>query len=108
MGSLSSWYALSSMGIYAVTPGIPVYNIGSPLFPRVVLHLPGNKTFEIQANHNSSENKYIQSATLNGKPFDRCWILHEEIVKGGNLVFEMGAEPNKKWGTGSPPPSMTR
>ena len=107
MGSLSSWYALSSMGIYAVTPGIPVYNIGSPLFEKVVMHLAGNKTFIIQAKNNLAANKYIQSATLNGQNFDRPWISHEEIVKGGTLVFVMGAEPNKKWGIQSPPPSMT-
>jgi predicted alpha-1,2-mannosidase len=108
MGSLSSWYALSAMGIYAVTPGLPVYNIGSPLFDKVVLHLPEKKSFVILAKNNSAVNKYIQSATLNGESFDRPWILHDEIVKGGSLVFEMGAEPNKKWGILSPPPSMTK
>lgn len=108
MGSLSSWYALSAMGIYAVTPGIPVYNIGSPLFEKVELHLPANKTFAILAKNNSSRNKYIQSATLNGLQLDRPWITHEEILKGGSIVFEMGPEPNKKWGLQAPPPSMTR
>lgn len=108
MGSLSSWYALSAMGIYSVTPGIPVYNIGSPLYEKVILHLPGDKIFVIQANSNSAVNKYIQSAALNGVPFQRTWISHEEIVKGGALVFEMGAQPNKNWGNLSPPPSMTR
>ncbi|HWS00356.1 MAG TPA: GH92 family glycosyl hydrolase, partial [Prolixibacteraceae bacterium] len=108
MGSLSSWYALSAMGIYAVTPGIPVYNIGSPLYEKVVINLPGKKTFVIQANNNSAENLYIQSATLNGTSFDRTWITHEEIVRGGTIVFEMGDKPNKKWGILSPPPSMSR
>ncbi len=108
MGSLSSWYALSSMGIYAVTPGIPVYNIGSPLFERVVLHVSKDKTFVIEAENNSSFNKYIQSALLNGKPLNRPWISHEEIVKGGSLIFVMGAEPNKKWGNQAPPPSMSK
>jgi predicted alpha-1,2-mannosidase len=108
MGSLSSWYVLSAMGIYAVTPGLPVYNIGSPLYEKVVLHLPENKSFIILAKNNSAVNMYIQSATLNGVSFDRPWILHDEIVKGGSLVFEMGAEPNKKWGILSPPPSMTK
>ncbi|MEI7830245.1 MAG: GH92 family glycosyl hydrolase [Prolixibacteraceae bacterium] len=108
MGSLSSWYALSAMGIYAVTPGSPVYNIGSPLFEKVVLHLPENKFFVILGKNNSAVNIYIQSATLNGISLNRPWILHDEIVKGGSLVFEMGAEPNKKWGILSPPPSMTK
>lgn len=108
MGSLSSWYALSSMGIYAVTPGIPVYNIGSPMFEKAVIHLPGNKTFTIIANNNPGDNKYIKSATLNGETFNRPWITHEEITKGGMLVFEMSPEPNKKWGSQSPPPSLTK
>ncbi|MEZ5106370.1 MAG: GH92 family glycosyl hydrolase [Draconibacterium sp.] len=100
MGSLSSWYVLSSMGIYAVTPGIPEYAIGSPMFGEAKIQLAGNKTFTIKANNNSKTNKYIQSATLNGKPFNRTWITQDEITNGGELVFQMGAEPNKKWGTG--------
>ena len=98
MGSLSSWYVLSAMGIYAVTPGLPIYSIGSPLYGEARLKLPNNKTFLIKAINNSTENKFIQSATLNGKVFKRTWIKHEEITNGGELVFEMGPEPNKKWG----------
>ncbi len=100
MGSLSSWYVLSSIGIYAVTPGFPEYAIGSPMFGEATIQLENNKTFRIKAINNSKENKYIQSATLNGKAFNRTWIGHDEIIKGGELVFEMGAEPNKKWGVG--------
>ena len=98
MGSLSSWYVLSAMGIYAVTPGLPIYSIGSPLYGEARLKLPNNKTFLIKAINNSNENKFIQSANLNGKVFKRTWIKHEEITNGGELVFEMGPEPNKKWG----------
>ena len=109
MGSLSSWYVLSSLGFYAVTPGSTTYSIGSPLFGEVTISVEENKTFTIKALNNSKENKYIQSATLNGKAMDRTWISNEEITTGGILIFEMGAEPNKKWGTGknSAPPSMT-
>ena len=109
MGSLSSWYVLSAMGIYPVTPGLPVYTIGSPVLAEAKLSLAGGKSFVIKALNNSKENKYIQSATFNGQPFDRTWIAHEEIAKGGELVFKMGAEPNKKWGVGknAVPPSMT-
>jgi putative alpha-1,2-mannosidase len=109
MGSLSSWYVLSAMGIYAVTPGLPVYVIGSPVLGEAKLSLAGGKSFIIKAINNSKENKYIQSATINGKTFDRTWITHEEITKGGELVFNMGPQPNKKWGVGktSVPPSMT-
>ncbi|MDO8952294.1 MAG: GH92 family glycosyl hydrolase, partial [Draconibacterium sp.] len=98
MGSLSSWYVLSAMGIYAVTPGLPVYTIGSPLFGEAKLTLAENKTFVIKALNNSKENQYIQSAKLNGQSFNRTWIGHNEIVNGGELIFEMGPEPNKKWG----------
>jgi predicted alpha-1,2-mannosidase len=100
MGSLSSWYVLSAMGIYPVTPGNPVYMIGSPLFEKLTLRTEKNETFTVIARNNSAENVYIQSARLNGRNFNRTWIAHEEIVNGGVLEFEMGPEPNKKWGSG--------
>jgi len=99
MGSLSSWYALSAMGFYPVTPGSTQYAIGSPLFGEATIHLNNGKTFTIKTNRNSKENLYIQSATLNGEKFNRTWIDHKEIIYGGTLLFEMGSEPNKKWGT---------
>jgi predicted alpha-1,2-mannosidase len=109
MGSLSSWYVLSSLGIYAVTPGSTHYVIGSPLFGEATLQLAGNKTFAIKALNNSKENKYIQSATLNGAAFNRTWITQDEITAGGELIFQMGPTPNEKWGTGrgAAPPSMS-
>jgi predicted alpha-1,2-mannosidase len=109
MGSLSSWYVLSSLGIYPVAPGSPYYVIGSPLFGQAVIGVAGNKTFTIKTENNSKENKYIQSATLNGKPITRTWISHQEIMNGGVLEFKMGPKPNQKWGTGKNdvPPSLT-
>ncbi len=113
MGSLSSWYVLSAMGIYPVTPGKDIYVIGSPVFKKITLRLDSpykGQEFTIKANQVSKENKYIQSATLNGKPFNRTWITHQEIVQGGTLIFEMGKQPNRKWGSDASaiPPSMTR
>lgn len=108
MGSLSSWYVLSSMGIYPVTPGSTAYAIGSPLFGEATLHLAKDKTFTIRALDNSEANVYIQSATLNGEPFDRTWITQEEINQGGILQFQMGPKPNEQWGVGNVPPSMTK
>ncbi len=110
MGSLSSWFVLSSMGIYAVTPGTTAYAIGSPLFDEVTLKPSKGKTFKIIAKNNSEKNKYIQSARLNGKPYNKTWISHKDIVKGGEIIFKMGPKPNKKWGTGknSAPPSMSK
>ncbi|WP_419211315.1 GH92 family glycosyl hydrolase [Maribacter sp. X9] len=107
MGSLSSWFVLSSMGIYPMAPGSSTYTIGSPLFGEVKLKPEKNKTFIIRAINNSKENKYIQSATLNGKPFDRTWITHHEITQGGTLQFKMGPKANKTWGISKTPPSMS-
>jgi putative alpha-1,2-mannosidase len=109
LGALSSWYVLSAMGVYPVTPGTPVYQIGSPLFDEALLHGPGGKTFSIRAKNNSAANIYIQSATLDGKPLDRSWITHEEIVSGKTLELQMGPKPNKAWPGKSQqlPPSMT-
>jgi predicted alpha-1,2-mannosidase len=109
MGSFSSWYVLSAMGFYPVTPGNPVYAIGSPLLGKVTIDFGNNKAFTIQALNNSHMNKYIQSATLNGKPFNRTWLSQQEITYGGILIFQMGPEPNKKWGSRSEdaPPSMS-
>ncbi|WP_430972644.1 GH92 family glycosyl hydrolase [Sunxiuqinia rutila] len=108
MGSLSSWYVLSSLGFYAVTPGSPTYVIGSPLFGEVRLKVENGKTFTVKAVNNSTQNKYIQSAMLNGKPFSRTWISHAEIMEGGVLEFQMGPKPQRGWGTGisDVPPSL--
>ncbi|NOY37341.1 MAG: glycoside hydrolase family 92 protein [Chlorobi bacterium] len=102
MGSLSSWYVFSAMGFYPVTPGSNIYMIGSPLFEEVKLTLStpyDEGEFTVRANHVSGQNKYIQSAILNGEPLTRPWISHEEIIKGGHLIFEMGPEPNYAWGS---------
>lgn len=109
MGSLSSWYALSAMGFYPVTPGSSNYAIGSPMFGEAKINLANGKAFTIKANNNSEENMYIQSATLNGKKFNRTYIDHSEMMEGGVLEFEMGPKPNKNWGTAkdSVPFSMT-
>lgn len=97
-GGLTSFVVFSSIGFYPVTPGFPVYNIGSPLFSDVRVALPGGKTFHIVARNCSDENKYIQSARLNGKEWNRPWISHEDIMNGATLVLEMGNTPNKQWG----------
>ncbi len=109
MGSLSSWYMLSAMGFYPVTPGSTSYAIGSPLFGRAIINLGNGKTFTVIANNNPKENKYIQSVRLNGRPLSKTWIEHSKIAEGGNLEFEMGPEPNKLWGNNpeDAPPSMS-
>ncbi|MGF6496209.1 putative alpha-1,2-mannosidase [Luteibacter sp. 621] len=109
-GSTSSWYALSAMGFYPVDPSRPEYIIGSPIFDHVRLRLPNGKLFEIVARNNSAKNQYIQSATLNGKPWTKPWFSHADIANGATLELIMGPEPSKTWGTNpnDAPPSMTK
>ena len=97
-GQLSAWYIFSAIGFYPVCPGSLEYRIGSPSFDKVSVNLPDGKVFTIIAHDNSDENVYIQSATLNGQPYDSTVLHHEDIMAGGTLVFEMGPEPNKEWG----------
>jgi predicted alpha-1,2-mannosidase len=108
-GATSSWYVLSSLGFYPVCPGSPVYEIGSPIFAKAVVRMGNGKEFAIVANHVSAQNKYIQSAQLNGKPLDKPWFSHAEITGGGTLILEMGDKPNRNWGSTpeDAPPSMT-
>jgi predicted alpha-1,2-mannosidase len=108
-GATSSWYVLSAMGFYPVCPGSPVYEIGSPIFAKTVIRMGNGKDFTIVASHVSAQNKYIQSALLNGRPLNKPWFWHAEIAGGGTLILEMGGKPNRNWGStpGDAPPSMT-
>jgi len=98
-GQMSAWYVFNAAGFYPFCPGSPNYLIGSPLFEETTIHLANGKTFTIRAHHNSPENRYIQSARLNGAAFSRTWLSHEMITAGGTLEFEMGSQPNKDWGS---------
>ncbi len=101
-GCMAAWYALSAMGLYQVCPGNPVYQLSSPIFKKTVIELDNKiypaKKFTIIAKNLSNKNYYIQSATLNGKQLNRCWITHDEIIKGGDLIYVMGPTPNRQWG----------
>jgi len=97
-GELSSWYVFSAMGFYPVCPGRPVYDIGSPIFEKVSIHVRNNRIFQIVAKDVSAKNKYIQSALLNGEPLNNPWFTHADLVKGGTLLFQMGPRPNEEWG----------
>jgi len=98
-GQMSAWYIMSAMGFYPVTPGLPEYAIGTPLFPEVEVNLENGKTFRVTANGVSHKNIYIQSATLNGEEYSKSYISHSDIMNGGHLYFEMGSKPNKNWGS---------
>jgi predicted alpha-1,2-mannosidase len=108
-GEISSWYVLSALGFYPECPGSPVYEIGSPIFASSRITMGNGKVLAVEAHHVSAQNKYIQSATLNGKPLDKPWFAHADIATGGELVLEMGSHPNLTWGTRpeDAPPSMT-
>lgn len=104
-GQMSAWYLLSALGFYPVTPGIPAYEIGTPHFADATLHLPGGKQFHIVAHGLASDAPYIRSATLNGRPFNRFWLKHDEIVAGGELVFQMSSQPDCAWPHDRSPPN---
>jgi putative alpha-1,2-mannosidase len=111
-GLMSHWYICSAMGIYSdpMIPNYPVWLIGSPIFKKSTIDLGNKKTFVIEAKNVSAQNKYVQSATLNGAPLNQTWFEHSTLVKGGTLVLIMGPRPNKLWGS-SPdavPPSMSK
>ena len=95
VGQMSAWYILSSVGFYQVDPAGGRYVFGSPLFDEATLNVGNGKTFRVVAHNNSSENKYIQSAKLNGKPYTRSYIDFKDIVRGGTLEFVMGNNPSQ-------------
>jgi predicted alpha-1,2-mannosidase len=93
-GGMSAFVVFSSMGFYPVTPGLPRYTIGSPVFEKVTIHLPNGKTFTVSAPGCSKTNKYVQQAWLNGKPLTKPWFDHSDLIKGGELKLIMGRKPN--------------
>lgn len=97
-GGMTAFVVFSAMGFYPLTPGLPVYTIGSPVFEKVTIDLPNGKTFQVIANKSSVQNKYIQSARFDGKVLSTPWFTHQQLVSGGKLELEMGPKPNKIWG----------
>jgi len=104
-GQMSSWFIMSALGLFQTDGGAnatPIYEIGSPIFPKVVIHLnhqyDRGDQFVIEALNVSRTNKYIQHATLNGKMLESFWFPAAELLKGGKLTLEMGPEPNENWG----------
>ena len=96
-GGLTSFVVFSMMGFYPVTPGLPMYVIGSPVFEEVTLRLSNGNTFRVVCRNYAPENKYIQHAKLNGQEWNRSWFTHEDLMRGGVLELEMGKHPNKEW-----------
>jgi predicted alpha-1,2-mannosidase len=97
-GAMSSWYVISALGLYSVTPGVDQYAIGSPIFNKATISLENGKKFTIIAKNNNKQNVYIQSAKLNGKVYTRNFISHSDIIDGGTLELMMSDKPNKERG----------
>ena len=111
-GQMSAWFVMAALGLFQMDGGCrvePVYEIGSPLYPRVVLDLGGRygrgDRFIITAENVSRRNRFVQSAQLNGRPLARWWFSSHELLQGGELVLTMGPEPNPDWGVGTSPPA---
>jgi predicted alpha-1,2-mannosidase len=94
-GQTSAWYVFSALGFYPVTPGTGEYALGSPLFDRVTLYLENGKRFVVESKNNSTKNVYVDKVRLFGKELDRNYVTHKEIMKGGQLLFRMSANPYK-------------
>ena len=99
-GQMSAWYVFSCLGFYPVCPGSNQYAIGSPLADKAILHCDNGKKFTITTINNSNKNIYIQSARLNGVNYTKSYITYQDIMKGGELEFTMGPQPNEAWGSG--------
>lgn len=96
-GQMSAWYVFSAMGFYPVDPVSGRYEIGTPMYPEMKMHLDNGKIFTILAPAVSKENIYIQSVKLDGKPYDKSYITHEQIMNGSVFEFEMGNKPGAVW-----------
>ncbi|MCR8558915.1 GH92 family glycosyl hydrolase [Mucilaginibacter sp. BJC16-A38] len=97
-GQTSAWYVFSAMGFYPVTPASDQYVLGAPLFKKLTINLENGKTITINAANNSAENKYVNSLSVNGKPYNFNWLSHKALLSGANLNFDMSATPNKQRG----------
>ena len=98
LGQMSAWYVFTALGFYPVTPASDVYAIGRPFVPKAVLHLENGRTFTVVAEHLDDAHPYVGAVLLDGKPLDRPFLHHGEILAGGELRFVMQAMPNKQWG----------
>ena len=110
VGQMSAWYVFTALGFYPVAPGSGEYILGRPFLPKTAMRLPNGKTFTIVADGLDDKHTYVGSVNLNGKPLQRTFLRHDEILAGGELRFSMQAEANKDWpGQGAQAPySMSR
>ena len=97
-GQMSAWYIFTAMGFYPVCPGTDEYVLGAPYMPYMKLTLDNGKTLEIKADGVSDTNRYVKEVRLNGKPYTKTYITHDDVMAGGELEFVMSSKPNKKRG----------
>ena len=99
-GCMAAWYVLSSIGLFPVCPGRPLYLVGAPLFEEVSLETAAGRPFRVVARDWGTDAWYIQSAKLNGQPLPVPWLPHDQVASGGLLELTLGAKPNREWGAG--------
>lgn len=97
-GQMSAWYVMGALGLYAVDPVSTHYVFGSPLLARAAINVGNGRRLIVETRGNAAQNRYIQSVSWNAKPWTRSWIAHKDLAAGGTLVFEMGAQPNTRFG----------
>ena len=98
-GTMSSWFVMRSLGLSPANIGEPVYYLTAPIFKSIKIHLENSKALDIEVINYQKDNFYIQSVNFNGEPLEKNWLTQKEINKGGKLLIETGATPNKTWGT---------
>ena len=98
-GQTSAWYVFSAMGFYPVCPGAGEYVLGAPYFDEMTLHLENGRNVSIKANGNTDDNCYVNSLTLNGKPYSKNYIKRSDLMQGAQFVYNMSAKPNYSRGT---------
>jgi predicted alpha-1,2-mannosidase len=98
VGQMSAWYIFSALGFYPENPSNGMYVFGSPIVNEATMKVGYGKTFSLSVKNNTKTNKYIQSITLNGKPYTKSYIMHSELIKGGTMTIQMGAKPSAVWG----------
>ena len=108
-GQMSAWYIFSAMGFYPVCPGTDQYVLGAPYLPYMKIKLGNGKIMEIKAPKVSDKNCYVKKLVLNGKPYDKLFITHNDLMSGGALIFDMSSKPHQSTGltTETKPYSLT-
>ncbi|MFL6257748.1 MAG: GH92 family glycosyl hydrolase [Pyrinomonadaceae bacterium] len=108
LGATSSWIVFAAVGLYPIIPGVGGFSVNSPVFPEIDIRLKGGRVLSIKGRGAGAQSPYVQSLSLNGRPYERTWIPYESIARGGTLDFTLGPEPNRRWGTApsAAPPSF--